>query len=44
MERELEKLLNEYSYNEIVQAINSLADKKEGEFNGESVVHSRRSF
>lgn len=39
MEKELQKLLNEYSYNEIVQAINSVAKKKEGEHCGKNVVH-----
>ena len=40
MEKELGKLLNEYSYDEIVQAINSIVVKKKEDRDGQGVVHS----
>lgn len=39
MQKELQKLLDKYSYNEIVQAINSIAKKKDGEHCGKTMVH-----
>ncbi|MDU3526585.1 hypothetical protein [Clostridium sp.] len=40
MEKELAELLEKYSYEEIVQAINSLSRKGEDDANGEKLVFS----